>query len=208
MNLQLLLQFKAEDIETGEQIRLAILNMLQEHGVEVHHAGTVEKAPSEIVIHTDGGCDRNKGGLGAWAYTVHYPTGSYEEQVGVEFETTNNRMEMMAVLKALEEMEIGVPIKVFSDSEYVVKGITVWSRNWVRNGWKTASGNPVINQDLWEPLLKLYQLHDVKFEWVKGHNGTEFNERCDQLCTEAMTEAHKKVLIDAPTLSPETVGPL
>ncbi len=208
MNLQLLLQFKADGVEEGEHVRDSILELLQANGVEVHHASTVQKAPSEIVIHTDGGCDRNKGGLGAWAFTVHHPTGEYDEQVGHAFDTTNNRMEMTAVLKALEAVEIGVPIRVFCDSEYVVKGITVWSRNWVRNGWRTASGGTVINRDLWEPLLKLYQVHDVKFEWVKGHSGNEFNERCDALCTQAMAEAHKAVLLKAPTISPEEVGPL
>lgn len=208
MNLQMLLQFKAESLEDGASIRQAIIDMLVDHGVEVHSAGTVQVAPSEIVIHTDGGCDRNKGGVGAWAYTVHHPDGTYDEQCGAEMETTNNRMEMTAVLKALEAMEIGVPIRVVADSEYVIKGITVWSRNWVRNGWRTASGSQVINKDLWEPLLKLYQLHDVKFEWVKGHTGAEFNERCDTLCTEAMAALHKKVLMEAPPISPDTVAPL
>ena len=85
-------------------------------------------------------------------------------------ETTNNRMELTALIKALEHIEIGPPVRVFADSEYVIKGLTVWSRNWVRNGWKTATGNPVINQDLWEHALMLYKLHSVKFEWVNPHS--------------------------------------
>ncbi|MBN7763668.1 ribonuclease HI [Nitratireductor aquibiodomus] len=208
MTYQLLLQFGAENAEGGEQVRDAILEFLNGSGVEVLHASPLQEAPSQIVIHTDGGCDRNKGGLGAWAYTAHLPTGEYKEEAGHEFDTTNNRMELTAAIRALESVEIGVPIELFSDSEYLVKGVTVWSRNWVRNGWKTAAGKAVINQDLWEELLKLYQVHEVTFHWLKGHAGNEFNERCDTLCTEAMNAAHKESLLTAPPIAPEAVGPL
>ena len=146
------------------------------------------------VVFTDGGCDLKKGGLGAWAYIIQFPDGRVEERSGAMIDTTNNRMELMAVIKALESLEFGQPIKVVTDSEYVAKGVTQWSRNWVRNGWKTRSGDPVLNRDLWEHLLQLYQLHAVTLETVKGHSGHPQNERCDALCTVAMIDAHKSVL--------------
>ncbi len=201
MKCQVQIHFEADDLMAADAIRLAILSTLRENGVSAT-SGTVEEAPSTVVVHTDGGCDRNRNGIGAWAYTVHHVDGTYTEQAGYEWDTTNNRMELMAVINALSELEIGPQVTVVSDSEYVVKGTTVWSRNWVRNGWKTASGQPVINRDLWEPLIKLYQVHNVKFELVRGHTGNTFNERCDQLCTEAMTFAQKQMLQSAPSLDP------
>lgn len=207
MKFQVQLTFEAASLMDADAIRQAILSVLAENHV-VASSGPVEETAAEVVIHTDGGCDRNRGGIGAWAYTIHHPDGTYEEDCGAELDTTNNRMEMTAVMKALEAVEIGVPIKIVSDSEYVIKGVTVWSRNWVRNGWKTTAGHPVVNQDLWEPLLKLYQLHTVRFEWVKGHTGVAFNERCDALCTQAMADLHKQMLMDAPSIAPDTVAPL
>jgi ribonuclease HI len=106
-------------------------------------------------------------------------------------------MEMIAVIRALETIEIGQKIKIYSDSEYLIKGCTQWARNWVKNGWKTYQGKDVINRDLWEILIALYQLHDVTFEWVKGHAGVEENERCDALCTATMQALHKEALASA-----------
>ena len=90
--------------------------------------------------------------------------------------------------------EIGPQIVIYSDSEYVIKGCTQWAKNWVKNGWKTYQGGQVINRDLWEILIALYQLHNVRFEWVKGHSGIPENERCDELCTAAMTALYKEAL--------------
>jgi ribonuclease HI len=139
----------------------------------------------------------NKNSLGAWAYLIQMPDGEVVEASWAEFGTTNNRMEMTAVMKALEVLEIGKPIKIIADSEYVIKGATIWCRKWIRNGWMTMAGQPVVNKDLWEPLMALCQLHDVRFEHVKGHSGHPYNERVDQLCTKAMADAHEGLLIEA-----------
>ena len=100
----------------------------------------------------------------------------------------------MAVLEALSAVPMGPPVLVFSDSEYVIKGTTVWARGWIKNGWLTADGKPVKNKDLWLKLIALHQLHDVQFQHVKGHAGHQYNELCDQLCTEAMAQATKDML--------------
>lgn len=153
-----------------------------------------EDMGEEVIVHTDGGCDAKRGGIGAWAFIARLPgQPPLKKCEGVE-DTTNNRMEMQAVIEALKVLEIGTPIIVHSDSEYVIKGVTQWSRNWVRNGWMTSNGTPVKNADLWRELLGLYQLHDVKFKHVKGHSGVEDNEWCDSACTEAMQVLHKQSL--------------
>lgn len=197
MQMQLMLRFKTDTVESATHVQNALLSVLSDYGVEVIGSGKLDHVTEEVVVYTDGGCDARRGGIGAWAFVVQKQDGSIEEFCEVVTETTNNRMELTALIKALEHIEIGPPVRVFADSEYVIKGLTVWSRNWVRNGWKTATGNPVINQDLWEHALMLYKLHSVKFEWVKGHTGIELNERCDALCTDAMTEAHKALLRQA-----------
>ena len=163
--------------------------------VDVGLIQQISEALTPTVIHTDGGCDAAKDGLGAWAYTVHHPDGTYQEFSGTLIGSTNNRMEMFAVLKALETHVMGRPLLVISDSEYVIRGTTSWARNWVRNGWRNAKGEPVANKDLWLKLLALYQLHDVKFNHVKGHAGNTFNERCDVLCTSAMMAASKAITL-------------
>lgn len=192
--------FEADDEEDALLIAKGLRQFAKENSIKAQVGDVTDLVaahPDLTVVYTDGGCDMKKGGLGGWAYVVVHPDGSVTEKCGGEFETTNNRMEMTAVIRALEELEIGRPIKVVSDSEYIIKGCTQWSRNWVRNGWKTAAGGAVINRDLWEVLLALYQLHAVTFEWVKGHNGVEMNERCDVLCTEVMTNMHKEALMGA-----------
>lgn len=197
MKLQVQITFEANDIEDGEAIVKGILGILKEYKVNAKAGPVLDAIAAEkdlTVVYTDGGCDLKKDGIGAWAYVIQFPDGRVEEQSGVMIETTNNRMELMAVIKALESLEFGQPIKVVTDSEYVAKGVTQWSRNWVRNGWMTREGKPVLNRDLWEHLLQLYQLHAVTFETVKGHSGHPQNERCDALCTVAMIDAHKSVL--------------
>jgi ribonuclease HI len=155
--------------------------------------------PEMTTIHTDGGCNAAKGGgLGAYAYLIQHPGGSRTENAVGMSGTTNNRMELMGVISALEAVEIGRSIVLVSDSEYVVKGCTCWSAGWVKNGWVNSMGKPVKNRDLWERLLPLYALHDVTFKWTKGHAGDEHNVYVDALCTKKINELHKKVLKGEP----------
>lgn len=138
----------------------------------------------EIKIYTDGGCSGNPG-PGGWAYIILNGTAE-DFASGGERDTTNNRMELMAVISALEKIvQMGVPadrgIRLYTDSQYVRNGISQWIKNWVRNGWKTASGQPVKNRDLWEALLELEKRLSVDWNWVKGHSGDLHNEFCDDL---------------------------
>jgi ribonuclease HI len=148
-----------------------------------------DKSPF-TVVYTDGGCDAKRNGAGAWAFLVHPAHGPQFQRVEGIMQTTNNRMELMAVIKALEELEIGPPIRVVSDSKYVIEGATKWHKNWRRNGWLTADGKAVKNRDLWEALVPLVQVHDVHFVHVKGHSGHEFNDHVDELCTIALIDVH------------------
>lgn len=197
MKFRVPITFEAQDEDDANGIVKAMLAVMKDYGVKPK-AGPVVDAIAEndelIVIYTDGGCDLQKGGIGAWAYRIEHPSGKVDENFGTYVGTTNNRMEMLAVISALEALEFGPPIKVIADSEYVIKGTTQWCRNWIRNGWRTRDGKPVVNRDLWEKLIALYQLHAVTFEHVKGHTGNVGNECVDQLCTDAMTEGHKAIL--------------
>lgn len=201
MAFQLPITIDAVHEETAEAIRLKIEKILAALPVEVGQleaAGPAKVADAgSILVWTDGGCDMKKNGVGAWAYLIKMPGGKVVEHCSGEFETTNNRMEMVAVIRALEALEVGPEIVIHADSEYVIKGCTSWARNWIKNGWKTYQGNPVINRDLWEILIALYQLHNVRFVQVKGHSGVEENERCDEMCTAKMTELHKEALSGA-----------
>ena len=140
----------------------------------------------EVVIHTDGSCLGNPG-PGGWAAVLCY--GTREKEIsGGEASTTNNRMELLAVIMALETLKRPVKACVISDSNYMKDGITKWIKTWKRNGWKTAARKPVANQDLWQRLDAAAARHDVRWQWVKGHAGDEMNERCDDL---ARSEAEK-----------------
>jgi len=138
---------------------------------------------SPTVVFTDGGCDLKDRGVGAFAYHAILPGGATEEHVDGCWGTTNNRMEMRAVLVALQRLEIGPPIRIVSDSEYVIKGITQWVHGWIENDWITSGGTPVKNRDIWEQLHAITRLHDVQFQHVMGHSGHVGNERVDALCT-------------------------
>lgn len=188
------LEFEASDTVAGQMVLNKVQEILTHMNVSPKIESLEASAQDFVVIHTDGGCDGKKGGVGAWAFVAHFPDGLVIEETSGMMETTNNRMEMMAVIKALEAIEIGRPLRLISDSEYVVKGINSWCRNWVRNGWKNSQGKPVVNQDLWRHLLMLYQLHDVRLEWTKGHAGNAHNERADMLCTATMINLHKAFL--------------
>ncbi|MDI9239343.1 ribonuclease HI [Lysobacter sp. LF1] len=140
----------------------------------------------QIEAHTDGACLGNPG-PGGWAALLRY-RGHERELSGGEADTTNNRMELMAAIMALEALSEPCSVVLHTDSQYVRQGITEWIGNWVRRGWKTAGGDPVKNRDLWERLHAAAQRHSVEWKWVKGHSGDPDNERVDVL---ARTQAQR-----------------
>ena len=139
---------------------------------------------SNVVIYTDGAC-RGNPGPGGWGLILNFK-GIEKELFGAEKHTTNNRMELMAVIKALEALKKPCDIKLFSDSSYVLKGITDWMPNWKQRGWKTAAKAPVKNEDLWRRLDALIYHHKIEWCWVKGHSGNAGNERADQLANKGI----------------------
>lgn len=141
-------------------------------------------APMKTVdIHTDGACLGNPGPGGWGALLRHGDT--ERELAGGEANTTNNRMELLAAIMALEALKTPCEVVLSTDSQYVQKGIGEWLPNWIRRGWKTAGGDPVKNKDLWERLQAAAKPHKVKWKWVKGHAGHVENERVDQLARAA-----------------------
>ena len=141
-----------------------------------------------VQIHTDGACLGNPG-PGGWAGLLRW-RGIEREVAGGEPDTTNNRMELMAAIAALEALREPCEVILHTDSQYVRQGITEWMANWLRRGWKTAGGDPVKNRDLWERLHAAAARHRVDWRWVKGHAGDPDNERVDQLAR-AQAEAIK-----------------
>ena len=133
----------------------------------------------EVEVHTDGSCLGNPG-PGGWGVVLRYQ-GRERELAGGEALTTNNRMELMAAIMALEALSEPCRITLQTDSQYVRQGITEWMANWVRRNWKTAGGDPVKNRDLWERLHAASQRHTIEWRWVKGHSGDPDNERVDVL---------------------------
>ncbi|MEQ1484515.1 ribonuclease HI [Methyloglobulus sp.] len=132
-----------------------------------------------VIIYTDGAC-RGNPGPGGWGAILTYK-GNTKEFYGGEHETTNNRMELLAVINALEALTKPCNVQINSDSKYVLQGITEWMDNWKKRGWKTASKSPVKNEDLWRRLDAARLPHNVKWVWVKGHSGDTGNDRADQL---------------------------
>lgn len=140
-----------------------------------------------IEVFTDGACLGNPG-PGGWGVILRY-NGREKTLSGGEAETTNNRMEILAVIKALEALKEKCNIELYTDSQYVCNAINKgWAQKWKSNNWKRNKNEPALNSDLWEILLDLLEEQDVKFNWVKGHAGHEENEKCDTL---ARTEAQK-----------------
>lgn len=140
---------------------------------------------ANVTIYTDGACSGNPG-PGGWGALLSY--GEHEKELkGGEAETTNNRMELMAAIEALNALTRPCTIDLYTDSQYVKGGITGWIHNWKRNGWKTANKKPVKNADLWQALDGALQRHSVTWHWVKGHAGDAGNERADQLARDGMT---------------------
>ena len=140
-----------------------------------------------VKIFTDGACSGNPG-PGGWGAILRW-NGTEKELKGGEPDTTNNRMELMAAIQALEALNRGVKADLYTDSTYVQKGISEWIHAWKKRGWKTAAKKPVKNEDLWRPLDDAIARHDVKWHWVKGHAGHAENERADELARMGLEEA-------------------
>jgi ribonuclease HI len=152
--------------------------------LETIEAPQTAEAKEAIEIHTDGACSGNPG-PGGWGAVLRW-RGLDKELSGFDADTTNNRMELMAAIMALETLKRPMKVKMFTDSNYVKRGITGWLVGWKANGWKTADKKPVKNQDLWERLDAAVQRHQVEWRWVKGHSGNPDNERADKLATQAI----------------------
>ncbi|KAB2876114.1 MAG: ribonuclease HI [Burkholderiaceae bacterium] len=137
-----------------------------------------------VVIYTDGACKGNPG-PGGWGALMRW--GSHEKELfGGEARTTNNRMELTAVIEALSALRQRASVAVYTDSEYVKNGITSWIHNWKLRGWRTADKKPVKNVDLWQRLDQLAAAHDVRWHWVRGHDGDPGNERADELANQGV----------------------
>jgi ribonuclease HI len=141
-----------------------------------------------VEIYTDGACSGNPG-PGGWGAVLRYQGHERELYGGEAAQTTNNRMELMAAIQALESLTRPVGVRLHTDSVYVRSGITAWLAGWKRNGWLTKDRKPVKNADLWQRLDAAAQRHTIEWLWVKGHNGDPGNERADGLANKGMTEA-------------------
>jgi ribonuclease HI len=140
-----------------------------------------------VTIHTDGACSGNPG-PGGWGAILSF--GDHEKELmGGEPHTTNNRMELMAAISALEALKRPCSVDLYTDSEYMRGGITGWIKSWKKNGWRTADKKPVKNIDLWQRLDAAFAHHDVRWHWVKGHAGHAMNERADELAREGIVAA-------------------
>jgi ribonuclease HI len=144
------------------------------------------KKPDPVVIYTDGGCMPNPG-AGGWAAVLRY--GDHIREIsGYDPETTNNRMELTAAVEALKALKRPCEVELYTDSQYLQRGVTEWMPSWKKRGWVRKSG-PVKNEDLWKALDRLVQKHDVQWRWVRGHAGNEMNERCDELASQEIARA-------------------
>jgi ribonuclease HI len=145
---------------------------------------------NEVVIYTDGACKGNPG-PGGWGVLLRSPDGTEKELFGGELGTTNNRMEMMAVIEALSALKRPCQVVLHLDSQYVLKGITEWLAGWKAKGWKTAAKQPVKNVDLWQRIDELvaHKGHTIDWRWVKGHAGDPGNERADALANAGVEHA-------------------
>jgi ribonuclease HI len=143
----------------------------------------------QVVIHTDGGCEGNPG-PGGWAAVLRYGTQTREISGG-EIATTNNRMELTAAIRALQTLREPCAVEMFTDSQYLRKGITEWIAAWKARGWKTKDKQPVKNVDLWQQLDLAAAKHRIEWKWLKGHAGHQDNERCDLLAAAEMAKIRK-----------------
>ncbi len=141
------------------------------------------------MLYTDGACKGNPG-PGGWGALLQYK-GKEKELWGGEPRTTNNRMELTAVIEGLKALKRPSRVRIVTDSQYVKNGMEQWIHNWKRNGWRTAAKKPVKNAELWQELDRLVNLHQVEWEWVKGHSGHPENERVDALANRAIEEMRR-----------------
>jgi len=142
-----------------------------------------------VEIYTDGACSGNPG-PGGYGSLLRY--GEITKEIsGYALDTTNNRMEMTAVIEALRHLKRSCRVNLYTDSKYVMKGMTEWLPGWIKRNWVNSKKMPVMNRDLWEEIMDLSKQHQVKWNWVKGHQGHPENERCDQLARDALKEGKK-----------------
>jgi ribonuclease HI len=142
-----------------------------------------------VDMYSDGACKGNPG-VGGWGVLLRF--GDHERQLcGGELDTTNNRMELMAVIEGLKSLTRACRVRVHTDSQYVQKGISEWLANWKRRNWRTSTGQPVKNKDLWELLDRQASMHSVEWHWVKGHSGHPENEEADRLANEGVDKARR-----------------
>lgn len=150
---------------------------------------TSAEARPTVELYTDGACSGNPG-PGGWAFILRHPTSGKElKRSGGERATTNNRMELRAVIEGMSELTRASRVELYSDSQYVLKGLKEWMESWKARGWRTADKKAVKNRELWERLDALKQEHEVRFHWVRGHNEHPENEECDRMAVEARDRA-------------------
>ena len=145
-----------------------------------------KETSEKVIMYTDGAC-RGNPGPGGWGVSLRY-NGTQKNLYGADQQTTNNRMELMAAIQGLESLTRHCPISLYTDSKYVLDGVTKWMDNWKSRGWKTAAKKPVKNVELWQRLDAATQNHTIKWIWVKGHSGDEGNDAADALANQAIDE--------------------
>lgn len=139
----------------------------------------------QVTMYCDGSCTKNPGGDGGWAVKLFYKNSWKELSDGPISETTNQRMELMALIRGLESLSERCEVHVYTDSKYLRNGVHDWLAKWEAKGWRNSQGNPVANQDLWRAIANFIGYHQLMVHWIRGHNGNEHNERVDQLAKTA-----------------------
>ena len=145
-----------------------------------------------VSLHTDGACSGNPG-PGGWGAVYSFDSNIVFEISGFDKATTNNRMEMMAAIEGLKLLPEKTNVTLYTDSQYVKNGVTIWMQNWKKNNWQTSKNSPVKNQDLWLMFDELVQKYNITWQWVKGHSGDVRNDKADSLARQAIITAHMQV---------------